>query len=1135
MVIINRKMLLNLLSLLEAKKFYFLFVFLPLLSFAQFNPSSVSGLKFWINGDNIHTSNFPLIDSCHDLSGNSNHAFQTNSAFQPEVLPAALNGHNLMRFDGLNDYFEFPTRNDINTVFWVLKEDSNASFNYRGLFGSINDYDFFRNENNKSIWGQYTNINIRLGTTRINSSIVNGTTTLMPTNMSVISLVTTGNVIAQYFSRDRGNIDRSWDGDVAEIIVYNTALSGSDVLSVENYLFNKYAPPIQLGNDTTLCHFPFTLRAKKDYLTSYLWNNSSTNDSLVISIPGQYYLTTTDIFGRVSSDTINVYQEVTPYTVNLGNDTSFCAGTQFTLHAGPSNLSYVWNDGSSDNSITLNQTGMVKVSVIDCPGNISIDSIFVTFNPLPNVNLGNDTTVCFNSGFTLNSGFGAGSLFTWSDNSTDSILELNNSGTFWLSVTDFNGCSGSDTISVQIDSALYYYSLGNDTNFCAGNYLVISGNGATGPVQYLWSDFSTNDSLQIQSAGNYSVIVSDGIGCQKFDTVSVTISGIAPIALFSSNEACYGNTTTFTDQSTPPNGNFLATWEWDFGDGSNIVFLQNPSHIYPDSGTFNAKLTITTDSGCKAVFSGSVHVVPLPSSNFSIQGFLCDNSSVSFYDASNSFGYPITSWNWSFGDPSSGPLNFSNLQNPNHSFLSNANFQVSLNVQNNKGCVDSSLQLITIKPSPSANFNFTNVCSNLPVAFNDNSILQPGINVVSAQWDFGGQGSSTALNPSFQFSQGGSYPVTYIVEASNNCYDTITLSVPVKPSPVTGFQLSSTCIKDTINFIDSSQILSGNIVTWNWKINGQQFSNNPNASTIFNQPDTIIVQLIVTSNLGCTDTLRDTIQIHSLPVANFNFSPAFGTPPLDVTFTNTTIGGSTYNWDFGNGFISNSVSPIHQFVDTGLFLVTLNATSPFGCKSKDTASILVFLPRLDAAAIGSNLEEVDGFLKVKGLFKNSGTTPLTKMELFARLNDGSFVREIWTGFLPKGALLNYTFNSNLYLIDKENYVCVTVQNPNDSTDALPSNNEYCSAFDAQGLIVYELYPNPATDQIRVPVYVPERGEITLSLYDANGKLVWDPSKSLKEKGLQYFDLNTYSLGYGIYCLVVENKNKKIPVKFMRDR
>ncbi|MEL0004970.1 MAG: hypothetical protein VW643_04150, partial [Opitutales bacterium] len=62
----------------------------------------------------------------------------------------------------------------------------------------------------------------------------------IPTSLAVVSLKTTGNVIASSFGYDRGITSRQWLGDLAELIICDTALSDSDIQKVEGYLAHKW-------------------------------------------------------------------------------------------------------------------------------------------------------------------------------------------------------------------------------------------------------------------------------------------------------------------------------------------------------------------------------------------------------------------------------------------------------------------------------------------------------------------------------------------------------------------------------------------------------------------------------------------------------------------------------------------------------------------------------------------------------------------------------------------------------------------------------------------------------------------------------------------------------------------------------
>src|SRR6202008_3034580 len=82
-------------------------------------------------------------------------------------------------------------------------------------------------------------------------------------------------------------------------------------------------------------------------------------------------------------------------TVNLGNDTTLCNGQSLTLDAGNPGATYVWQDGSTAQTLTVTQTGTYSVAVNAGGCNTSHDTIQVTFtNGNVNVNLGNDTAIC---------------------------------------------------------------------------------------------------------------------------------------------------------------------------------------------------------------------------------------------------------------------------------------------------------------------------------------------------------------------------------------------------------------------------------------------------------------------------------------------------------------------------------------------------------------------------------------------------------------------------------------------------------------------------------------------------------------------------------------------------------------------
>lgn len=155
------------------------------------------------------------------------------------------------------------------------------------------------------------------------------------------------------------------------------------------------------------------------------------------------------------------------------------------------------------------------------------DTVVIGVNPYPNPILGNDTIFCEGDSLILNASSDTMSTYLWNNNSTDSLLAVYNTGTY--SVEVFNGpCQGSDTINI-ITAPFPIINLGNDTLICSGNSLILDV--GLNPGNILWSDNSTNSTLNISTTGSYWVKI-DNQGCEATDTIQITISqGPNPILL----------------------------------------------------------------------------------------------------------------------------------------------------------------------------------------------------------------------------------------------------------------------------------------------------------------------------------------------------------------------------------------------------------------------------------------------------------------------------------------------------------------------------------------------------------------------------------------------------------------------------
>ncbi|MCK7540332.1 MAG: PKD domain-containing protein [Marinilabiliales bacterium] len=306
---------------------------------------------------------------------------------------------------------------------------------------------------------------------------------------------------------------------------------------------------------------------------------------------------------------------------------------------------------------------------------------------------------------------------------------------------------------------------------------------------------------------------------------------VAPHAFFDSDEpTCLGQPTCFTDLSwvDDPSTEFIATWIWDYGDGTppdTVLFPNNPNlcHTYDSIGTYPVTLTIIDNYGYDDSYTTDVHILPNPIAGFLFTG-ACEDMEVQFTDISTENGAgSIISWEWNFGDPMSGINNFSNLQNPVHTFTTaGITYNVTLIINNFNGCTDTLVRQVYVRPAPAVAFTHDPACSGQPVTFTADTLIMQVDSIATWSWDFG-DGTSPMPNPitiTHTFGVPGTYVITLTVSDIHGCVNSVTDTLEVHPSPVANFYWSTpTCMGMPVQFTDQSYMpagFTGFITKWEW-------------------------------------------------------------------------------------------------------------------------------------------------------------------------------------------------------------------------------------------------------------------------------------------------------------------------------
>jgi hypothetical protein len=180
---------------------------------------------------------------------------------------------------------------------------------------------------------------------------------------------------------------------------------------------------------------------------NYAWSNNVSNAvSFVPTATTTYSVTGTDPNGCSATDTITVVVNANP-VVALGPDIVLCSGTTI-LDAGNIGSTYLWNNASTLQTITVTASGTYSVVVTNVNGCSGSDVIQVSINPSLVVALGADVMQC--GGTALLDPGNIGSAYLWSNASTTQAITVSSSGTYIVVVTDINGCVGTDTVNVTI-------------------------------------------------------------------------------------------------------------------------------------------------------------------------------------------------------------------------------------------------------------------------------------------------------------------------------------------------------------------------------------------------------------------------------------------------------------------------------------------------------------------------------------------------------------------------------------------------------------------------------------------------------------------------------------------------------------
>lgn len=331
---------------------------------------------------------------------------------------------------------------------------------------------------------------------------------------------------------------------------------------------------------------------------------------------------------------------------------------------------------------------------------------------------------------------------------------------------------------------------------------------------------------------------------------------------------------------------------------------------------------------------------------------------------------------WDFGDGS--PKVTTTSLNVSHTYNAVGSYLVSLVAIDSTTCNIADTAYLTIRAGDNiATLDFipakTGLCTDLSYIFTNTSSASIPFKPNSFTWDFGdGTPRITAgQNPpvSHTYAGPGTYIVKLILKDTSFCNSPDSISKTIRLSPIVKAQFETPpagCVPYNAVFENTS---AGGL-NFNWDFGDGTSSTLDNPTHLYTAVGTYIVKLYAFDSTSCNkiDSASFTINVVSIPIAGFTFTPD---PPKEntaVQFTNQSMGATNYIWYFGDGDSTTDVNPEHLFNATGTYDVCLVAINAAGCR--DTACLpvsAIINPLLDVpSAFTPGKFGVNSIVKVRG-------------------------------------------------------------------------------------------------------------------------------------------------------------------------
>jgi subtilisin-like proprotein convertase family protein len=331
---------------------------------------------------------------------------------------------------------------------------------------------------------------------------------------------------------------------------------------------------------------------------TYLWSNNATSATINNLAAATYSYTVTDNNNCATTGAAVVSQPaplvLAGTSTNIACNNNATGTAAIVVSGGTFPYSYLWSNGLTTANIGNLIAGTYTCTVTDNNGCTDTQSFIITQTAGLSVSVNSNNISCngLNNGNIALTPSGGTLPYTyfWSNNANTSSLNNLSAGTYTCTVTDINGCSGIESVTITQPSVLLTGIQSADISCNGVNDGIASVyvSGGTMPYSYLWSNNATVPAISSLSPGTYTCTISDENNCSKVESVIITQPMVLNTTLSAHDVSCFGLT----------DGNISLTAN---GGVNPYTYLWNTNATVADLNNIPAgfySCTVTDENGC---------------------------------------------------------------------------------------------------------------------------------------------------------------------------------------------------------------------------------------------------------------------------------------------------------------------------------------------------------------------------------------------------------------------------------------------------------------------------------------------------------------------------------------------------------